>query len=473
MMDKWFNNKWFIRGISLFIAVMLYMMVSIDNVNHQQPGAGIPGITDGERVLQDVELTVLYDEDRYVVTEAPETVDVQLQGPQNLLMLQIARPQYEVFIDLRDQGAGEHYERVQYSGFQSELSVRVDPSTVRVTLQELQTSSFPVQVELLNEDEMESGYAAGSPSVTPSSVDVTAAEGLVNQIATARAFVDLSGVSESVDESVEVLLYDESGNEIDLIPDPPAVDVTVPVTSPNKEVPVRIDREGELPDGAAVTSIQPNPSTVTVFGPPDAIDEINFITGLTVDLSEITGSTVIELDVPVPEGAERVEPETIEVEVEIDEEETRVLSNFPFEITGLDEIYQVELLDPERAVFDLEVIGTSMVLARISSGDIEAFIDLDGLDAGEHSVPLTVTGPQNLRFDYDVDEVDIRVYDEEDAEEASTQSSPESIEEEQEDDVIEDEDDDDLSDEEESEEDDEEQEDDVTEDEDEQDADSS
>ncbi|PYZ95574.1 hypothetical protein CR205_18780 [Alteribacter lacisalsi] len=432
MMDKWFNNKWFIRAVSLFIAVMLYMMVSIDNINNQQPGAGIPGITDGERVLEDVELTILYDEDRYVVTEAPETVQVSLRGPQNLLMLQIARPQYEVFVDLREEGAGEHYERVQYSGFQSDLSVAVEPSTVRVALQELQTSSFPVQVELLNEDELEAGYAAGTPTVTPSSVDVTGAEGMINQIATARAFIDLSGESETIEESVEVLLYDESGDEIEITPDPPAVDVTVPITSPNKEVPVRIDREGELSNGSAVTSVQANPNTVTIYGPPDVLDDINFVTGLSIDLSEINESTTLELEVPLPEGVERVEPETIEVDVVVDEEESRVFSNFPFDITGLNNDYEVELLDPENAAFDLEVRGSASVLERISQEDIDASIDLDGLSPGEHGVPLRVNGPQNLSFNFDIDEVAVRVYDEEDAEPASTQPADEEAPEEQE-----------------------------------------
>ncbi|WP_051314612.1 CdaR family protein [Alteribacter aurantiacus] len=434
-MDKWFNNKWFIRGISIFIAVMLYMMVSIDNVN-QQPG-GIPGITDGHRVLEEVDLQIYYNDEDYIVTDAPQTVEVNVRGPQNVLtMLQFRSQQYELFIDLRGKEPGEHYERVQHRGFSSDLNVSVIPMTVRVTLEEKQTASFPVEVELLNQEDVEPGYTIGEPSVEPSTVEVTAAESLINQIAYARTFVDIRGETETIEDRFDVVLFDSFGNEIQLETTPSDVEVEVPITaSPRKDVPVNIGREGSLPNGSAVASIEASPSEVTLFGPSDVLNNIDSIDDLTIDLNDITEDTSFELDVPVPDGVERVEPSTITVDVEIEEEETRTFGNFPFDIVGLEEGKEVELVSPESAYFDLQVLGAPSLLSQLGRNDIDAFIDLEGLEDGEHEVPLVLNGPRNLRFNQSLNEVQVLVYDEENEEEATQamRSSPGESEEPEED----------------------------------------
>ncbi len=108
-LDKLFNKKWFIKVSSIVIAIMLFLMVNMDNVANQ-PG-GLPGVTDGSRVLEEVDLQVYYDEENHVLTEAPEFVQVNLRGPQNVLTVaQVTQAQQELFIDLSDMEAGIHYE---------------------------------------------------------------------------------------------------------------------------------------------------------------------------------------------------------------------------------------------------------------------------------------------------------------------------------------------------------------------------
>ncbi|UTR12565.1 CdaR family protein [Evansella sp. LMS18] len=397
-MDKWFNNTWVIKGISLLIAVMLFLMVNLEN-RGPQPG-GIPGITNGSRVLEEVQLNIYYDEDQYVVTEAPESVQVTVRGPQNVLtMLQIGPEDYEVYLDLREREAGTHYERVRHRNFPPDLSVSIVPMTVRVTIQEKQTVSLPVEIELINAGEIEEGYSAGTPSVQPSNVDITAAQSVVDQIAGVRAVVDLAGRDGTFQETAGVEVLDEAGNVMDLNTDPPAVEVMVPITSPNKEVPVRIEREGQLPGGLAIESIVTDPEEVTIFGPVDVINDISFIDGITLDLSDISGSGTYEVEVPVPRGVESVSPETINVIVEVTEEETREFSDFPIEVTGIEENegYEYEFIIPEDGVVDFQLYGSPNVLGRISREDLQIYADAEGLDPGEHTLPLQFSGPQNVR----------------------------------------------------------------------------
>ncbi|WP_218240791.1 CdaR family protein, partial [Pseudomonas sp. 2822-17] len=93
-----------------------------------------------------------------------------------------------------------HYERVQYAGFPNDVEVSVNPTTVRVSIQEQQTVSFPVEVELINQGQIEEGYTVGAPYTTPSNVDITAASGIIEQIGSLRAVVDVAERNQTFQE---------------------------------------------------------------------------------------------------------------------------------------------------------------------------------------------------------------------------------------------------------------------------------
>ncbi|MBU9720173.1 MULTISPECIES: YbbR-like domain-containing protein [Bacillaceae] len=411
-MDKWFNNTWFIKWISLLIAILLFLMVNAENINNQ-PG-GIPGITSQIRNIMEVDLTVYHDDGYQVVTEVdPANVQVTVRGPQNVLrqFQLMPRPEYELYVDVRGKEPGVHYERVQYSGFPNDVDVTINPRTVRVTVQEKQTVSFPVDVELINQGEIEEGYTIGTPYTTPTNVDITAARGIIEQINSVRAVVDVANRNATFQEVASVIVLDQNGNEMDLNTDPPAVEVTVPITSPNKEVPLRIEREGELPEGIAIENIYTEPNVVTIYGPIDVINDISFIDGIKIDLSEITRDTTIEVPVPVPDGVERVEPETVEVHVEISEEEVREFTDVTIEVNGLPEEFEYTFIDPEDGLVNIGLMGSPSVLERVDREDFQVYIDLSGLEVGEHELPLQFIGPQNVRISHNQPTVEIYITD--------------------------------------------------------------
>ncbi|ADU28460.1 CdaR family protein [Evansella cellulosilytica] len=411
-MDKWFNNSWVLKGVSLLIAMMLFLVVNMDRQPTQT--GGLPGITNGQRVIEELDLTVYYDEDTHVVTEAPEHVQVTLRGPQNILtLLALERQSYEVFVDVRGKEPGVHYERVQHRDFHKDLNVSINPPTVRITIQEKQTVSLPVEVDIINEGEVGEGYSIGTPTVSPSNVDITAAQGVIEQIASVRAVVDVAGRDATFQSATSVIVLDQNGNEMNVNTDPPAVEVTVPITAPNKEVPVRIEREGELPEGIAVESITAEPSTITVFGPVSIINDISFIDGVKVDLSNITESTSFEVDVQAPNGVERIAPETITITIEVTQEEEREFSNFEIDVVGVPEGNNYAFIEPEEGMLDISILGSRNVLDRVSRTDIQLYVDLNDLSDGEHDVPLQFNGPQGVRIDPNImNSVRLVIYDE-------------------------------------------------------------
>lgn len=403
-MDKLYNNPWFVKAIAFFIAVMLFAIVNFDNAGNQ-PGA-LPTITNGSYTLEEVPLNVYYNEEEYAITEMVEHVQVNLRGPQNVLtLLQIARPSYDVFIDLRNLETGTHNVNVQHRNFPNELTVNISPQTVEVTIEEKRTISIPVDIELLNKRAIKDGYTLGTPIVNPINVEITAAESIIQQVGFAKGFVDVEGFDDSIEKSVPVKVYDQQGNELHIDVNPTVVDVKIPISSPNKDVPLKINRIGELPEGLSIKTIYADPKEVTIFGPRNVINGIEFIEGIEVDLSTITENTILEYEVPIPPGVEKVIPDIVRVVIEVETEQAIEIDNIPLEVIGLAEQKEVAFALPEQEIITLTVKGTTATIQRLRQEDLKVYIDVSQLPVGEHVVTLQITGPQNVRYKKPFDDV--------------------------------------------------------------------
>ncbi|RXJ01887.1 YbbR-like domain-containing protein [Anaerobacillus alkaliphilus] len=407
-MDKLYNNSWFVKAISFFIALMLFAIVNLDNATNQ-PGALQP-ITNGSYTIDEVPLTVYYNEEEFAITQMVEYVQINLRGPQNVLTLfQFARPSYDVFIDLRNLGVGTHEVAVQHRNFPNELTVNVLPQTVKVTIEEKRTISIPVDIEILNKAAIAEGYTVGTPIVEPVNVEITAAESIISQVGFAKGFVDVKDMNETVEKSVPIKVYDQHGNELYIDVTPTIVDVKIPITSPNKDVPLKISRTGELPEGLSIKSINSEPSTVKIFGPRTIINQINVIEGISVDLTTITENTILEVEVPVPEGVEKVTPATVRLIIEVDVEESLEVTDIPVEVVGIGEQMDVAFTIPEQERITLIVRGSPATIQRIRNQDIKVYIDVSELPIGEHSLPLQITGPLNVRYTKPFNELSVTI----------------------------------------------------------------
>ncbi|MCT8136494.1 YbbR-like domain-containing protein [Anaerobacillus sp. CMMVII] len=420
-MDRLYNDPWFVKAISFFIAVMLFAIVNFDNANNQ-PGA-LPNITNGSYTIEEVPLNVYYNEEEYAITEIVDHVQVNLRGPQNVLtFFQIARPSYDVFIDLRNLGTGTHEVNVQHRNFPNELTVNIVPEKVTVSIEEKRTISIPVDIELLNKSALPGGYTLGTPIVNPVNVEITAAESIISQVGFAKGFVDVNGSNETIEKSVPVKVYDQHGNELHIDVNPTVVDVKVPIISPNKDVPLKINRLGELPEGFSIKTINTDPKDVTIFGPIDVINQISVIEGIEVDLSTITENKILEVEIPIPPGVEKVTPAVVKVVIEVDIEEEIVITDIPIGVIGKRDQVEVAFVLPEQELITIIVKGSPTTIQRLRKEDLNVHIDVNQLPIGEHDVPLQVTGHQNVKFTLPFNNVRVNISEVLSAEEEETES---------------------------------------------------
>ncbi|GAA0500539.1 CdaA regulatory protein CdaR [Salinibacillus aidingensis] len=396
-MDKWLKSPWFIRIISLLLAIGLYVSVSLSD---NEASALLPKSSSETATMSNIPLQVRMDEEKYVVRGVPQTVNVSIEGSGGIVTTTERVRAFNVFVDLEKLEPGKHDVRVQHQGFSNNLSVNIEPQTIEVVIEERATKEFNAEVDILNQDQLNEGMILGDPSVDPETVEVTGGKSEVDKIAMVKAIVDLNkidGEKISVDNA-PVKVYDEQGNELNVFVDPSTVQVDIPVEGGQKEVPLSVQTKGELPNGLSLQSISTKPETVTVFGQESLLKDVKEISNLTVDLSSFEKDGSVEIDVPLPSGLTRVEPSTVQAQIDVEETVEKILEDIPVQVNGLEEGRDITFIEPENQAITVTVMGTEKQLQEITAEDFTATIDVQGYYEGEFDAEIQINGPEG--FDY-------------------------------------------------------------------------
>ncbi|MGG0239416.1 CdaR family protein [Bacillus rhizoplanae] len=404
-MDKLMDNHWFLRGISLLLAIMLYMSTNLDkNVSGDFNPSPFP-VGDTTETISGVPVSAYYDEDKYIVSGIPENVTVTLEGQNNVVAAAKVKRQYEVFVNLRGYTPGTYEIPLKYSGVPSNLHLKVQPAKIKVTIQKKEVKSFPVEVKYLNENQLQAGTIVDKPIVKPSTVEVAGTEEELSRIALVRAYVDLKDVNKTITKEAKVVLYDKDGNRLDLKTGSSTVNVTIPVSSssssssPAKTVPLGITKKGSLQEGISVTNIKVEPSEVTIYGSKEVLDKITSLDGVEVDLSKITESTTFDASVSLPKGVTKAEPSQVKVTVEVQKQQSKTIDGIPLQVNGLSDLLTMKLLDPANGKISVDIFGDASAVEKVNAAQIKASINLGNMDVGTHDVPIQIIGPDNVTLE--------------------------------------------------------------------------
>lgn len=402
-MDKWFQSKWFVRIISLILAVSMYLFVTVETDKSDDDSRIIPGATNEVQVLEDVPLDIRIDSDQYVVSGVPEVVTVTLKGRTSILT-PIARQQnFTVFVDLRDLEEGEHEVEVEHENIPEELTAYIEPKTITVNIEKRATREFAVDVEFVNMDKFPVGYELGTPEVNPETVTIVSSESIIEQIAMVKVFIDVTDLKESItNREVPVSVYDIQGNDLSVIVEPESVAVSVLVERPSKTVPLNVRTTGELPEGLSMDEITA-PEEIEIFGRRAMLSEIDEIHTKEIDLSDIEESGEYEVEIDFPEGV-TANDETVEVEIQLHEE--KVFEDVSIDTVGQNS-HDITFVQPDDSKLNVTAIGNDQLIKNMEKTDISASIDISNLNEGEHQVSLSVSGPNNIRLEPEFNRITI------------------------------------------------------------------
>ncbi|MGM0957248.1 CdaR family protein [Bacillus pumilus] len=399
-MDKILNNRWAVKLLALVFALLLYGAVnSAQAPTPKKIGESFfPTSTTDEATLTDIPVKAYYDDEKYVVTGVPQTVNVTIKGSTSAVKTARQTKNFEIYADMQNLSTGTHKVELKARDVSKGLTLSINPSVTTVTIQEKTTAEFPVETEFYNQNKIKDGYSPEQPIVNPKKVTVTGSKDVIDKISVIKAFVNLEDVDQQIEKEARLTVYDSSGNELPVELSPSVVNITVPISSPSKKVPFKIERTGSLPDGISISSIETSPSEVTVYGSQKVLDSLDFIDGVKLDLSKIKDDTEIDADIPLPDGVKKVSPETVKIKVKVATAQEKKIDNVPISVVGLSKDLTSDFVSPSSGRLSLTAKGSKSAIDKLKASDLEAYINVGDLNEGTHEVTIQVNGPQNVTW---------------------------------------------------------------------------
>ncbi|GFN33192.1 CdaR family protein [Paenibacillus xylaniclasticus] len=396
-MDKWLAHPTALKILSVIVALLLWAVVHFDPETNPKTNIS----TTITHVIDTVQIkTIGLDEKtRALRSIDPGAVKLVVSGTRTRLAA--AGPDdYVVSANLSAVPNGRSEVTLSVELPKGVELIEMTPNRATVQIEPMQTKEFQVQV--ITEGEPANGYKAGEPIVKPNNrVHVTLPEDELELIGAVAVKVSVQNEEKTVTEKkARVVVYDNDGNELkDAVVSPSVVEVEVPITKPYKQLPLQIGYTGKLPDGLSIAKLTLSTEQVTVYGPQNVLDKLDFYDGVNVDLSKVTGSGTYTYDITPIEGIAAVDPAKVSVSVEIEPTESRVIPQVPIVLNGLAEGMSASLVIPAEGKMDISVRGAPSLLATIDEDDIQAVARLESLGVGHHEIVLTIHVPNYTSVD--------------------------------------------------------------------------
>ena len=186
--------------------------------------------------LANIPVEVLVDDNAYEVSGVPSTADITVEGDPTDIQLVRTQNSATVTTDLRSLGEGTNTVPLDAAGLPTGLTVRVNPSTVQVTLAKKYTKTFFITPDMIV-GTGQSVNAYNKPTLSVRSVTVRATRDKLNAIRAIRAIVDTSGYEGGFVADVPLVAYDGTGKQVNVTISPSTVTATVTMANGSPSAP--------------------------------------------------------------------------------------------------------------------------------------------------------------------------------------------------------------------------------------------
>lgn len=375
--------------VSLLLAMVIFLIVDSKSTTLLE--------TDAE-VLYNQKVTANYNDEEYVVTGLPKTVDITMIGTKANLYLAKQLPEQPVTVDLSNLSPGVHEVKLKYKQAITSVEYKLDPSTVTVSIDTKQSITREISSEIVNLDNLDSKYSVSSVKLDSNNVIIKGSEAKLKEVATVKALINISKivdvkVGDNVLNDVELVAYNENGKKINVELVPKKLNATVKIESPNKTVPLKIKPTGvdKIAFGKAISSIKSNVDQVTIYGNEEVLNEIDAIT-VNIDVSNLKSNKKYTKTIKKPKGIREISSKTVTAEISIDDEASTEVSGVRLSYINLGSNYTVQATESSTTEIPVTLKGVKSVIENITATDIEAYLDLKDLGVGEHEVDVKVKG---------------------------------------------------------------------------------
>lgn len=356
-------------------------------------------------VLYDQPISATYNEEAYVVEGLPETVDITLIGRKSDVYLAKQLPTNDITVDLTGLEPGVHKVNLKYKKALSSVEYKLDPSVATIVIYEKVSAEKEVNYEVINKDKIDSKLMVEDVTLDTERVYVKGNEATLNEVASVKALIDLKNlvdpqVGEQELKDVKLVAYDSDGKKVNAEIVPSKISATVKITSPQKEVPIRVIPRNydDIVFGKAISSITPDITQVTIYGESDKLEDISYIP-VYVDVGDLKEDKEFSITIDRPSGVRAISATSVKVNVTLDDETTKEFDDIYLEYENLGDGLSAQTVGENSNRVTVSVKGVQSVLSNLDPTTIKAYVDLKGLGVGQHEVTVQVSG-SDLRGKY-------------------------------------------------------------------------
>ena len=386
--DKRRNSFYLVISILVALGIWVYVDITQD-ITASKEVSNIPVEFQGED-------TTLAERGLMLLPDSETTIELKLEGAKSILA-QLDTAKLRVQADLSavtETGIQTVPCRVIYPEykFSSRLTATTPTNSFNITIDVGELYSREVEIHCDIQGTVAEGYIAGEPQFTPEKLELRGPQEEVDAVSYAKVSLNIENATETVDQALPYVLYNEagepiSGGDIHAVQDEIRVVLPVDVV---KELPLEIDFQ-EFP-GLSKNNIsyQIEPASIVVSGEASLLNDVDRLVLDSFDLSQLGGNEVYHYVIQLPEGCTNlsgVTRATLTISFIDLVQDTRTATEFQAE--NVPEGKSVTILTDELTV---RIQGTAADVAAVHDRDITVRADLQEVSAasGTYTVPAEI-----------------------------------------------------------------------------------
>jgi YbbR domain-containing protein len=272
---------------------------------------------------------------------------------------------------------------------------RIEPSTVFLKVDPLETKTMPVQV--VTNGTLQPSYEPGTPTAIPPTVTVSGPKQIVDQISAVTVPVNVDGATRSIDQGFKPVLEgigETDAANVTISPEQVRIQIPIEQKLSYKTLPVAPDVQGTVALGYQIVGVTVDPQTVLLVGDPQTLNQMTTVPTQPVDVSGADGDRAYDTTLKLPGTVAMARSQTFAVRVlvsTVNGSKTILVSP---QVTNLGSnlTYTVS-----PGAVDVTLSGPIPILNRIQPSDVSATIDATGLTSGSQALAVHVKNPDLLK----------------------------------------------------------------------------
>ena len=276
------------------------------------------------------------------------------------------------------------------------VSAEKSPDRVKVIVAKKKNKEIPVKVNYLGDVPADYIKDISALTLDHEYVEISGPEAVVDQIDHAALVIDCQDRTETIYESYRYELRDKEEKPVDagwITTNVSEVKVYLPI-SMVKKIPLRVT----VLDGGGATNdtakIEIEPKEISVSGSETVLESLTELNLGTLDLAQITGDTVKEFEINLPEGIKNVTNlPTAKVSISFPRLATREFTITQFQAVNLGPGMSWEALTKQITI---TVRGLKSEVQQLNVEDIIVQLDLTGVENTSAVEPI-ILFPKSLQ----------------------------------------------------------------------------